>query len=221
MRKTVLIAFSILLAVFSSCRSYEEFDNNATGNLKALWTILDEHYCFFSQKGIDWNGVYQEYEKKLNPEMTYRAYFNVCAQMLDTLRDGHVNLSSSFDVSYYRKWWSDYPQDFNLRTLQEYYLKFDYSTVSGVSYKIFPENVAYMYIGSFSTPIGETNLDWILNYFRDCDALIIDIRNNGGGLLTNVETLVSRFINSEICGGYIQHKTGPGHDDFSQPKAVM
>ena len=46
--------------------------------------------------------------------------------MLDELKDGHVNLSSSFNTSYYRRWWSDYPQDFNFRTLQQYYLGFDY-----------------------------------------------------------------------------------------------
>lgn len=209
-----------LLTILTSCHSYEEFDNTAEGNLDALWTLLDEHYCFFEEKGIDWNGVHDIYRAKLKGSMTSREYFDICAQMLDTLRDGHVNLISSFEVSYYRKWWTDYPQDFNLRTLQEHYLNFDYNTVGGISYKILPENIGYIYIGSFSSPIGESQLDWILSYFEGCDALIIDVRDNGGGLLTNVETIVSRCIDREICGGYIRHKTGPGHNDFSKPVAV-
>lgn len=211
---------AILLYSFQSCHSYDEFDNTSEGNLEALWKIMDEHYCFFDQKGIDWDGVLKIYQEKIQPGMTQREYFDMCAQMLDTLRDGHVNLISSFDISYYRKWWTDYPQDFNLRTLQEYYLKFDYNTVSGISYKMMPDSVGYMYIGSFSSPIGESNLDWILSYFKESKGLVIDIRNNGGGMLTNTETLVSRFIDKEICGGYIQHKTGPGHNEFSKPQAV-
>ena len=51
------------------------------------------------------------------------------------------------------------------------------------------------------------------------DGLIIDVRDNGGGLLTNVEKLVSRFIDQKILAGYIRHKTGKGHNDFSDPYA--
>lgn len=213
MKRLLYILFLLLLC--GACHPYAEFDDDAEGNLTALWTIIDEHYCFLDEKGVDWNGVLPVYRSRLRPGMTQREYFDICASMLDTLRDGHVNLSSSFNTSYYRKWWTDYPQDFNMRTLQEHYLGFDYSTTSGIIYKWLPGNVGYMYIGSFNTPIGESNLDWILSYFKDCKGLIIDIRNNGGGMLTNVETLVSRFIDEEIAAGYIRHKTGPGHGDFS------
>lgn len=222
MRKFSAIGISaVLLSLLAGCHPYEEFEDTPEGNFDALWTLMDEHYCFFQEKEIDWNGVHDIYSARIVPGMTRREYFKTCAQMLDTLRDGHVNLSSSFDVSYYRKWWTDYPQDFNLRTLQENYLKFDYSTISGICYKWMPGNIAYVYIGSFSTPIGESNLDWILDYFKDCVAMVIDVRNNGGGMLTNVETIVGRFIDEEICAGYIRHKTGPGHNDFSEPRAVV
>jgi C-terminal processing protease CtpA/Prc len=49
--------------------------------------------------------------------------------------------------------------------------------------------------------------------------MIIDVRNNGGGLLSNVERLASRFVNEKTLVGYIQHKTGKGHNDFSEPVA--
>ena len=73
-----------------------------------------------------------------------------------------------------------------------------------------------MYYGSFSSAIGEGNLDQILAYLATSTGLIIDVRSNGGGSLSNVETLVSRFINQETLVGYISHKTGPGHQDFSE-----
>ena len=52
-----------------------------------------------------------------------------------------------------------------------------------------------------------------------CQGLIIDIRNNGGGMLTNAERLAARFCQEKTLVGYYQHKTGPGHNDFSQMEA--
>ena len=51
-----------------------------------------------------------------------------------------------------------------------------------------------MYYPDFSSGIGEGNLDNILAYLASCDGLIIDVRDNGGGFLTNVDKLVGRFI---------------------------
>lgn len=51
-----------------------------------------------------------------------------------------------------------------------------------------------------------------------CQGLIIDIRNNSGGLLTNAEKLAARFVDKETMVGYIQHKTGKGHNEFSEMK---
>ena len=42
------IKYLILLTVvlFSSCIGEEEYDNSPQGNFDALWTIIDEKYCF-------------------------------------------------------------------------------------------------------------------------------------------------------------------------------
>lgn len=212
-----LLMWAILLVSVTSCHSYEEWDNDATGNFDALWSIMDQHYCFFTEKNIDWDAIGEKYRAKIIPGTTQQELFEICADMICEVEDGHVNLASPFDVSYYRKWWTDYPQDFSLRTLQEYYLNFDYRTTCGVIYKILPENIAYIYYPSFSYTVGAGNLDYILHYFSACSGLIIDVRDNGGGEMENIKTFVSRFIHTTTCGGYIRHKTGPGHDDFSEP----
>lgn len=224
--KRLIFTFTLLLSIMlQSCHSYEEWPDDPLGNFDALCTIIDEHYCFLDEKGVDWSAVTAEYRARVTPGISQRELFDICAEMLATLRDGHVNLSSSFDTFYYRAWWSDYPQDFNLRTLQEYYLGFDYSSTSGLSYKVIRTpgggKVGYIYCPSFGTPIGETNLSYVLASFADCKGVIIDIRNNGGGLLTSAETLARRFITTSRTVGYIRHKTGPGHSDFSEPYPVV
>ena len=88
-----------------------------------------------------------------------------------------------------------------------------------MDYAILPQNVGYMRYSSFNSMVGESNLDQILLHLNVCDGLIIDVRDNGGGSMTNVETIVRRFITERTLAGYISHKTGPGHDDFSEPYA--
>ena len=209
---------ALILSCMSSCHKVEEYANDPRGNFEALWTILDEHYCFFEEKGVDWDAVHDKYARRIGDEMTREELFIVCADMLDELRDGHVNLTAPFNTSYYRKWWSDYPQNFSERLIEEAYFNFNYRQSSGMMFGILSENIGYIRYSSFSTPIGEGNLDNVLYFLRNTQGLIIDIRDNGGGNLTNVRTLVARFITEPTVVGYISHKTGPGHNDFSEPR---
>lgn len=220
MKKTVTIITALLIAIaLESCHSVEEPADDPRGNFELLWKTLDEHYCFFEEKGIDWDAVHTKYSPRISDDMSSDELFRVCADMLDELRDGHTNLISSFDVSYYHQWWSDYPQNFSWRLVEQSYLNFNYLTASGLRYGYLSDNVGYIRYASFSSPVGQGNLDNALYYLRTAAGLIIDIRDNGGGDMTNVETLVARFIDHPIIAGYISHKTGPGHQDFSEPYA--
>lgn len=214
------IAAGILASLFlTGCHATDEWADDPYGNFDALWTTLDTHYCYFAEKDIDWTATGNEFRARLRPEMTNDELFTVMAAMLDRLHDGHTNLASGFNVSYYHKWWSDYPQNYDSRLVEQYYLNFDWRTASGLIYGLLPQNIGYIRYDSFSSKIGQGNLEYVLQYLSTADALIIDIRNNGGGDLTNVETLVSRFITERTLAGYITHKSGPGHDDFSEPYA--
>lgn len=211
----ILLTACVLL--LGSCREVESFRDDVYGNFDALWKIIDEHYCYLDEKGLDWQQIGQDYRAQLSPDMEPTEYFPIFGEMVNELKDGHVNLSASFNTTYYRKWWADYPQNFNLRCLEEHYLGFNWDMTAGCMYKHIGEDVGYVRYASFSNTVNDTGLDYILYSLRDCKALILDIRDNSGGNLTNVETLVSRFIDKEITAGYIIHKTGPGHDDFSEP----
>lgn len=217
MKKYIPLLLSAILSL-SGCHKIQEWDNDPVGNFEALWTIMDEHYCFFAEKDIDWNEIHSRYRAKVSDGMNDTELFYVCADMLNELKDGHTNLSASFNTSYYRKWWSDYPDNYSERLVEQYYLNFNFLSASGIDYAILAQNIGYIRYSSFNNPIGEGNLDQALFYLNSCDALIIDVRNNGGGSLTNVETIVRRFITEKTLVGYISHKTGPGHNDFSEPR---
>ncbi len=81
------------------------------------------------------------------------------------------------------------------------------------------DNVGYIRYPSFNSGLGHGNIDAMLSSLITASGLIIDIRDNGGGGLDNVETLVMHFLRNRTLAGYLCHKTGPGHDDFSDPFA--
>lgn len=216
-----IIAMLPLCLSFYSCVDEDELDNTPRGNFEALWKIIDQRYCFFDYKeqdyGLDWNEVYRRYSQQIDEGMSDNQLFEVLANMLSELRDGHVNLYASFDYARNWSWQEGYPKNFS-DTLQRKYLGTDYRIASGIKYRKFDDNVGYIRCESFENAIGDGNLDDILMYLATCNALIIDVRNNGGGQLTMAEKLAARFTNSDILVGYIQHKTGSGHADFSKLK---
>ena len=212
----------LLFLFLPACELTEmQFDNHPRGNFDALWTILDRNYCFFDYKEIDWDAVYAEYSARITSDMSSDALFKLMGEMLAELKDGHVNLAAAHDITRYWQWQDDYPVNFD-PTIQKYYLGKDFGIASSMRYKIQEDNVGYLYYGSFSNDVGESSLDQILSRMAICHGLIIDVRNNGGGNLTNVERITSRFFNERTLIGYISHKVGPGHDDFSPlfPKYV-
>ena len=212
--------FAVLCFLFASCIREDDYDNSPRGNFEALWTIIDEHYCYLDYKGIDWDSIYSVYSPLISDDMTSTALFEVLGNMLCELKDGHVNLSSSQNVARYWDWYLDYPDNFDLDLVEDYYLGRDYRIAGGIKYTILEDNVGYALYESFSDGIGNGNIDYVLSYFALCNGMIFDVRDNSGGYLTYADLLAARFTNEKTLIGYIQYKTGTGHSDFSDPEAL-
>lgn len=212
----LLIATCVWLT--ASCVSEDEYSNTPSGNLDALWTILDEHYCFFPEKealyGVNWDECRQRYKAMLTPSMTREQLFEVCGKMLGELRDGHVNLSSAFNTARYWKWFEAFPENFSDSIIRRY-TGTNYRLTCGIRYCILSDNIGYMYIPSFDVSVGQGNLDAVFSYLALCDGLIVDVRNNEGGLLQTAQDVASSFVNDKTVVGYMSHKTGKGHTAFS------
>ena len=215
MKKTTsLILILFLITTFSSCDNMMEFENTPHGNFKALWTILDRNYCFFEYKDIDWRAKYYKYSARITPDITNDALFSLMGEMLAELRDGHVNLFAAHNITRYWRWHEDYPANF-CSHIQRRYLGDNFGIAAGLRYTIFEDNIGYISYSSFASGVGDGNLDAVLSRMAVTKGIIIDVRNNGGGNLTNADLIASRFFNERQHIGYIKHKIGPGHNDFS------
>ena len=220
---SVSLCSILICLLFGSCIREDIAGNSPEANFESLWKIIDEQYCFLDYKhkeyGLDWDEVHTRYAQRITPDMTWENLYEVLSDMVNELRDGHVNLSSSIGTSQYRAWFDAFPHNFS-DSIQSIYLGKDYVNSSGLTYSILENNIGYIYCGSFSSGIGDGNLDQTLNALAVCDGLIIDVRDNGGGNLTTAQKLAARFTNERVLVGYMYHKTGPGHNDFSEPKPV-
>ena len=210
----------LLLPFLQACITEDLPADTRHGNFEALWQTLDRHYCFFGEKGeaygLDWNEVHARYAPRISEDMTNRQLFEVLAEMTYELRDGHVNLYAAHDVARYGRWFDDYPANFS-DSLERKYLgrSEEYRIASGLKYRVLPDNIGYVRCASFENTFGDGNLQEMMVSLSLCDGLIIDVRDNGGGMLTAAEKLASLFVNETCTGGYIRHKTGPGHQEFS------
>lgn len=190
----------------------------AANTFDYLWQRFDEQYSMFDVKGCDWQTVYDSLRPKIKGNMTSDSLFAVCAAMLNTLHDGHVNLYSSYDISHsdsiYYRFYANNDIDFNAVVLG--YLGVGYHTTGGVIHgAICDGRVIYMRYPSFSNTIGYTQLRHIVKSYPHAQGIILDLRGNGGGNLANVHTLLKLMPSHGQMIYRSQIKTGPGHDDFA------
>ena len=221
MKKSLIISSLILLSlIVSSCTKDEpqQYVTDPVTNIDALWTILDERYCYFPERNINWDSVHTVYRRKAKFVHNVYQLYDRMAEMIDLLNDGHVNLYTSFDISSSTGWYDSYPTDFSSSILfSDRYLGSNYRRVNYLYYDTIGD-IGYIYLSSFSSSVASSTMHYVDYYFRKTKGIIIDVRNNGGGDLTASSSLAACFFSQKTQVGYIRHKTGTGHTDFSEPE---
>lgn len=216
----------LLLVCIFLCRCQETFlgsdpPSTPVVNFESLWKTIDERYSFFSFKNIDWSLVHEKYRPQINDSMTDIQLFNVLFEMLAELRDAHVNLVSPFNVSRYEDIFTKSPVNFVDSLVKKNYLRSNYFITGPFKHQLIASNqIGYIRYASFSDEITDSDIDFVVNRFIDAKGIIIDVRSNGGGFVSGVIKISSRFTNERrhIYTSYI--KNGPGHEDFAIPNEV-
>ena len=216
MKRNIILCFSILAIGLSACESLffePESSDNPFDIFDEAWTFADQEYSFFEFKEIDWDQVYNAYRPQISDNMSDEALFDVLADMLFELRDGHVNLRAPFDRSRNWEWYLNSPENFSYALLERNYFKAEERFVGPFTVMDFGD-VGYMYYGSFSSPVEDRDIDYVIDLFEDKKGIVIDVRNNGGGSLGNVFRIASRFSDVDQEAGLTRYKEGPGHNEF-------
>ncbi|MBL4710679.1 MAG: hypothetical protein JKY48_19815 [Flavobacteriales bacterium] len=80
--------------------------------------------------------------------------------------------------------------------------------------------IGYIRFPSFTGTVDEHNLDFMLTRYKNTKGLILDLRENGGGAVSDVFNLLSRFVETKTLVNYSRIKNGLPRNAFSAAEAV-
>ena len=214
-----LILSVITLLFLSSCEKvlFEEdlASTNPHENFEYLWNECNEKYAYFDLKGVDWDAIKTAYSSKIYQGMSEDSLFNVLGGMLKELKDDHANLISNFNTSFYGVEYQA-QDNFDWRIVVDNYITKDYYVTGSFAHNFIDNNeIGYIRLSTFTNPIRSHNLDFILDRYKNTKGLILDLRENGGGAISNVFQILSRFVETETLVYYSRIKAGTGHNDFT------
>jgi hypothetical protein len=223
MKKTIAFCLVLFCLVGTACEKLiikPDPVNTPEECFESMWQRIHEKYSFLEYKKINWDSVKAVYRPQVHNGMSNIELFRVLDSMLYSLKDGHVNLITPFNISRNWEWYLGYPQNFNYSVLERNYLGDNYFITGPLINQVFLYNskrIGYFYYGSFSSNISENNLDFVIGRFNSAqtDGLIIDMRDNGGGITNNVFKLINRFVEQKTLVGKAYEKTGKGPHDFT------
>ncbi|UTW66213.1 S41 family peptidase [bacterium SCSIO 12643] len=215
-----IVVLMLVVPLLFSCEKVlfkpKEESSNPQANLDYLWNECNEKYAYFDLKNIDWDQVKVKYESQIYEGMTEDSLFSVLGGMLTELRDDHTNLVSNFNVSRFGVNYLS-QDNFDWRIIEDNYLPRDYYVSGPFSHDFIANGeVGYVRFASFTGTVGSTNLDFILDRYKNTKGLILDLRENGGGAVSDVFSILSRFVDQETIVYYSRIKNGKGHNDFSE-----
>jgi len=226
MKRTATLILCLAAFAFASCERVfmnDDEPDNPVSVFDYLWNKVDQQYSFFDIKNVNWNDVYETYRPKVYEDMDDDSLFRVCGAMLNTLQDGHTNLISKFDVSHndsvYYKMLAKSNIDVTVVMLN--YLTINYHTTGSLLHNSIRDGkVAYVRYASFMDYVTSEDLFYLLDLYKDCEGMIIDMRQNGGGNIDNIREFLNIFDNHGQPLYHTQIKAGPEHDNFTELTTV-
>ncbi|MDN5212417.1 S41 family peptidase [Fulvivirgaceae bacterium BMA12] len=214
--KNIIYTLTVIWAITACEDPFFEDDptNDPVTNFDIMWSTMNDKYVYFDYKRIDWDSIRNVYRPQVRAGMSDQALFQLMETALNTLRDGHVNLRSEFDISFYDGFYKNYPENFNFQLLEKHYLG-DYK-ITGSLVNTIIDSIGYIRYGSFVNPIRNEDLDFIIQRFKGLKGIIIDIRNNEGGDPANGFRFAKRIADKKRHIYTTKYKSGPGKNDFTE-----
>lgn len=199
MRKYIHIALGIVFAC-SSCRDIV-VENTPQNVFEVFWTVMDEHYVYFEEKGVDWDSMYVACAPRARQVRTDAELLSLLHEMIVPLQDGHVSITAG---------------DTAVRSKDLFYGKYYSLNVESLEYEIMN---AEKYYPELDDGYDNTQLlmKWDCQLVEDCPeegergcCRYQEVCTNGRGpvLLLRIPTFVSVLSETyydDVLGDYMQN----------------
>ena len=215
---TLLILFTTLYSCSKEVYSFDHSNHNQL-IFNEFWTFVDEHYIFFDSKNIDWESVKEKYEGQISPELSEEELFEICEDALTELKDAHSRLESKFAKSKNYNIREGYEIHFSPYVVRDQYAGGEWTRTGNIFHSILDNDIGYIYIAFMS------KYEELINIIKNMEqnkvkGIVIDIRNNPGGDSNPLPDILGHFVKEPTPLGYYVEKSGPRHDDITDPLSV-
>jgi len=204
--------------------------NDPENNFELFWHDFDQHYALFMIREIDWQEQYDKFRPQVTPTTTDAELWSIMTQMIEVLDDGHTFLLNREeldlrgpDYAYYVSGSALNAQaeaEFSLPLINQKYienvvditgdLEFSYGNIKG-------KNIGYIYLGGMDNT-DPAQIDEVISDLKDYPAIILDVRNNGGGNDAFSARIAGAFADKSEFIYTVQNRNGPNHNDFEAPR---
>lgn len=195
---------------------------------EVFWESYDRHYAHFLLKDIDWDQVYEQQRPRVGPETTDDELFEIFADMITLLEDGHVYVVGDERRAVSNRHLRAGRSTFDAGVVEKnYLLGTDQEVADGrIVYGQLDEGIGYIRIGTLSGGDGFgrrargwiEEFDTVMSQLSDASAIVLDLRNNGGGRASNSKYIASYFAEERRKFLVTRSRSGPGHEEFSPPR---
>jgi hypothetical protein len=239
MRTSILLVIILFSAFFVACEKIlldEEYQHMPQGNFEAFWQEFDQAYGAMQPKNLNWDSLKDVYGKTLTESTNDKELFYALCGLLNEINDGHADLFAP-GIGYYRSWNrrdKPYYQDLNTQDFRKVgehqaiirreYLnnQFQSTTVDGWFFfygniEKQSKTIGYLCIPTFNLNIfPDSFIQYAVDDFQNMDAVIIDLRWNGGGTTEAFMKTLNKFASEPTLFLKSKYRNGPGHGDFSE-----
>lgn len=235
----------ILILLFCFKIGFSQSDNYKQLRLfNKLWNKIDKNYPSFELKQVDWNDTYNWIKPKITPDLTQEQLMDTISLMLAPLNDGHIGVSmikffplrvpKDFIAERNSQFYSEFSSDslrgnlFELtnKTLQSHgfqNLKVGFQHDNSIIDFTHSDNIGYLHISKMEQ-ISKKEVRRIMtsavNELTNSKGLIVDVRDNRGGLDNNSDLIASFLIDSTIVARYEQTRKKESYEALTKPKKI-
>ena len=193
-------------------------------------------YGAMQPKNLNWDSLKVVYGNTLNENTDDKALFDALSGLLNEINDGHADLLAP-GIGFYRSWNrhdKSFFQDFVTQDLitvgeqqaviRQEYLNNQFKSITVDGWFFFygsiekqNKTIGYLYIPTFNlNNYPDAFIQSAIDDFQNFNAVIIDLRFNGGGTTEAFVKTLNKFASKPKLFLKSKYRNGPGHGDFSE-----
>ena len=211
------LLFSVFVSILAFAPVQAQKPSKPEKNFEFFWNTFNEYYPSFEIRKVNWQEQYKKYRPLVTANTTDDELFRILNEMISSLKDGNAVISKTSEVPAtpkYSEIYKRFPTVDSINQLRrvtfktlEYYKFGEFTWFN--SKKIFliggwctSHTHGYLQLNGFGwMPLKsfEKEIDEMMAWFTNKEAVIIDLRINASGLSSFADALLERFSIGEYA----------------------